>query len=823
HKEYLKNEAEFENNLVSSFLNDGHPNTFNYFKKEFNKYLNYNNQSKIENIDQAIQSFNDLFFKIGVSQNNYSDYENYIKSTAPSDLAWVALQRLIEKDVKDDNWKEVKSTLVSYEKIFEKKNALNKVSQLIKIIEEKERLISFERLKGLNSASEEYAPVPSIDGKKMFFCGKDRKDNLGGEDVFESTLKKAEYSDVKVVSTLSTYNANEAPLSISADGNKMFMWSGDNNGDIMISSKQSDGSWSNPVSMGSPINSDYYEGDAMLSADGNSLIFVSSRPNGYNLYTTNNMDYYGDENYPTDIYICNKKNDGTWSNPINLGPTINTPYSERSPYLHPDGKTLYFSSEGHGGFGRMDVYKTQRISEFNWTSWKDVQNLGKEINTNENDWGFKFSTDGKSAFKVAKNQAIGKSSLILLLDVSGSMEGSKIEALKKSAEEVCLKALENNTEVAILAFGGECDDPIQSYSAFSNDALELTNFIKALYPEGRTPMYEAMYVAEDYMQSDASKDSKNKSIILMSDGDATSCFSLESVFDDMKKRKLNYKIHTIALEVAEYGRAYSDLTEIANETKGSFNYSATANDLGSAFAQATNNVFSVALKQANSDIFRFVLPEDLRPEVVTTIAGNLIDSKNKPINATIIWEDLASGKNIGSASTNPNDGSFYIVLPNGKNYGYYVENQDYFPAANNIDLTKSNVMQELQLNIDAVTYDEMINNQKAVIMNNLFFDKAKFELKPESYSELNRIIKIIKQHPELKIEISGHTDNDGVEIYNLDLSQRRAKAVFEYLITNGVDSAKLTSIGYGVTKPITDNSTEQKKAKNRRVELRFIK
>jgi len=826
----VKDFSGLQDKLFDLLLFDGHPNTLNYVNKEYGYYLDKFHKSKLDQITEEASKTKDLFFKIGVSDYNRSEYEQFINKMAPKDIAWVALQRLIEQDVKIKDWNNVKSTLMQYEPLFNYKGE-NQVTNLLKTIDDKDRVVNIEKLKAINTPMDEYAPVPSIDNKKLYFCGKNRRDNFGGEDIFESFNKSNNFTNTRPVGSLSTAYGNEAPLSISADGNTMVLWTNENGGDILTSYYQKDGTWSEPESMGEPLNTIYYEGDAMLSADGKTIIFVSSRPGGMNLYTENNMSYYGDDNYPTDIYVCNRMEDGSWSAPINLGPEINTAYSERSPYLHPDGKTIYFSSEGHAGFGRLDVYKSEKLTsegsvhsnEDDWRYWSKCKNLGKEINGSSNDWGFKFSTDGKNVYYAAKDQTAQKSSLVLLLDISGSMGGSKMIAMQKAATEVCLNALENNTEVAVLAFEGDCYQPVREYSTFSIDPKELTDFIENLRVAGGTPMYEALQVAGEYLKNYSSYDSKFKSVILMSDGDASGCIKIDQMFSYLKKINFKHKVYTIALEVNEYSMAYSDLVLIAKRTGGEFFHAESADDLGSAFAQATNKIFNFSLKSSNSDIFRFTLPEDLRPQVVSTISGTILDANKKPLSAKVYWEDLSTGENMGVSTSSPVDGSYFIVLPVGKNYGYFADHPDYFPSSNNVDLRNQKTMEEIQVNIDVVSYKDMIENQRTVKINNIFFETSKFDLKSESYVELDRLAMILKRYPDIKIEIHGHTDNVGDESYNLQLSEKRAQAVLNYLVIKGVDSSIIAVKGFGYSKPLVDNSSDANKAKNRRVELKFVK
>ena len=125
-------------------------------------------------------------------------------------------------------------------------------------------------------------------------------------------------------------------------------------------------------------------------------------------------------------------------------------------------------------------------------------------------------------------------------------------------------------------------------------------------------------------------------------------------------------------------------------------------------------------------------------------------------------------------------------------------------------------------NIILVSVKTMIENDISVRINNIFFDYDKFELKPESFPELKRLVKFLKENPDAKVEISGHTDNSGTDEYNQNLSAKRAQAVVEYLISEGCKKEFLKSKGYGESKPINTNETEEGRANNRRVEFSFL-
>lgn len=255
------NISSFQDELIDAFLFDGDQYTLSAFISNFEDYLDKNHLSKLETYSEMISLVRSLFLKIGITSNNENEYVEFIKSMAPSDIAFVALQRLIEKDLNVGNWLNAKTKLQEFEKIFQKQN-FNPVTNLITILDKPDMLVKKEQIKGVNSVNEEYAPVPSIDGKKLFFCGKDRKDNIGGEDVFIATIGPKQVIESKLVESLSTPYGNEAPLSVSADGTTIFLYSNENSGDIMVSKIEKSGTWSTPVALPYPINTDFMK--AML-------------------------------------------------------------------------------------------------------------------------------------------------------------------------------------------------------------------------------------------------------------------------------------------------------------------------------------------------------------------------------------------------------------------------------------------------------------------------------------------------------------------------------------------------------------------------------
>lgn len=460
----------------------------------------------------------------------------------------------------------------------------------------------------------EYVPVISADGKTMLFCGKFRPDSVGGEDIYISHLTDEGWSPSEPLFELCTKEKNEAPLAISADGTKLILFT---DGMLYTSTKGPEG-WQTPERMSDKINISVWQADAMLTSDGKALLFAAKKQGDYEGLMSVN------------IFVSLLDENGEWGEPIDLGEKINTQFTDRSPFLHPDMRTLYFSTNGRETRGGLDVYMSTRLREDSWTEWSEPVSLGKDINTAGSDCWYKISTDGSLAY-------------------------------------------------------------------FAN--------------EGSNDMY---------------------------------------------------------------------------------------------------------------DIFSVELPEEYRPKPVATISGKLTDSQGHPIVTVLRWEDLETQEQVGQSQTDPTDGSFFIVLPEGKNYGYYIDDEKLFPVANNIDLRETTEAVHIENDITVTSIEQMIEEEIPMPLNNLFFATNEWALQSASINELERVVTILNTHP-YHVEIGGHTDNVGSDASNQKLSELRAKAVKEWLTAHGIESNRLSVRGYGESRPITTNETEEGRRINRRVEIKFVK
>ena len=216
------------------------------------------------------------------------------------------------------------------------------------------------------------------------------------------------------------------------------------------------------------------------------------------------------------------------------------------------------------------------------------------------------------------------------------------------------------------------------------------------------------------------------------------------------------------------------------------------------------------------DLYVFDLPANEKPQTVTYFKGKVYDALSKlPLGARFELIDLNTGKQVTLSYANNTTGEFLVCLPPNKNYGLNVSKDGYLFYSENFDLSTYKSAEPFQADVPLVS----LKPGSKMILKNIFFETAKFNLKDQSKFELNKLIAFLNNNSAIKIEIGGHTDNIGDKKSNQLLSENRAKAVYEYLIAAKIPAERLTYNGYGDRQPIADNKTEVGRAKNRRTEF----
>ena len=227
-------------------------------------------------------------------------------------------------------------------------------------------------------------------------------------------------------------------------------------------------------------------------------------------------------------------------------------------------------------------------------------------------------------------------------------------------------------------------------------------------------------------------------------------------------------------------------------------------------------LFSSNLKDGfgDLDIYRFKMPAAAKPKLITYVKGKVMDKDTKqPLESTVLVVDLNTKKKQYYDYTSKETGTFLAVMPIGTSYALNVSADGYLFYSDHFEL-KDSVNRKKP--VELIVYLEKIKKGINLTLKNIFFDTNKFELLPSSITELATLVELLNDNPSLTIEIQGYTDDVGSDDKNIELSRNRAKSVYDYLIAREIKPERLDYKGYGKSKPIARNSTEEGRQKNRR-------
>jgi outer membrane protein OmpA-like peptidoglycan-associated protein len=280
---------------------------------------------------------------------------------------------------------------------------------------------------GINTELDEYWPVLTADDQTLYFTRKlvtSQDKRLGmmrfNEDVFYSTYDNGDWSMAKSVPGFMNSNMNEGALSITPDGKTMYFTICADKSDRsdfigwcdIYYSEFRNGNWTLPKNLGAPINTEAKETQPSVSFDGKTLFYSSNRPGTFG---------------KLDIWKSTKNDNGTWGEPVNLGPKINSSQNEESPFIHADDQTLYFSSDGHLGMGGTDLYMAKRMPDLNFDS---VKNLGYPINNSQNQRSLFINSSGTKAYFSSGKEELDNGMDIFSFDLPKEIKPEPVCYLK---------------------------------------------------------------------------------------------------------------------------------------------------------------------------------------------------------------------------------------------------------------------------------------------------------------------------------------------------------------------------------------------------------
>jgi len=515
----------------------------------------------------------------------------------------------------------------------------------------------------------------------------------------------------------------------------------------------------------------------------------------------------------------------------NLGSKVNSPYSEVRPTISADGKVLYFVVEGNP---KNNNYKKDKAAQDVWYSeiddagnWSQAQQAGSPINGRNDNAIFWVSPDGNQLLirgKYENGKFAGKGFSLVKKTSSGwsAPEGLNIKGYNQmSVDQYSGATMSNDGRTMILYFSEE-------RNSFLND-LYVTRYNEEKDEWSRPERIAGEVSIDDYDEM---------SPFLASDG-MTLYFSSnrpggKGEYDIWMTRRQDdsWKSWSSPVNMGDSINSKGWDAYFTIDAKGEYGYISTVQNKG------------------NSDISRIKLSDNQRPKTVVLVYGKVYNAQTKkPMDAQLVYDLIPGEKPDGNAIASPG-GKFKVTLPYGQVYSLRATADKFFSVIDTIDLSKYDVYKEihrdLYLNpvvedgkvlldsngnvirnnadsvLDNFNYDELKEGQ-ILSSDKVLFDFGKSILRADTYKELDKLSRMMIANPGVQIELSAHTDNVGGYSDNLKLSEDRASAAKQYLISKGVSASRINSKGYGETTPVADNKTEVGRQQNRRVEFRILK
>lgn len=469
-----------------------------------------------------------------------------------------------------------------------------------------------------------------------------------------------------------------------------------------------------------------------------------------------------EDNKPFEDIFTSRKSGGVWSRAKNIGAPVNTPYHDSNLALSADGGTLFIYKDNNGG----DIYSTERNADGTWAEPIPLPGI---INSSFEEKSITISSDERTLY-FASNRPGGFGGLDIYRATKDSKgEWSNVRNLGPTI----------NTEF-------DDDGP---YIDYDNVTLYFSS-------QGRKGMggYDIFKTTLDPATNEWSEPENLGYPINTPDDDI--------YFVASKDGKRAYYS-----SVREDGMGYTDiyLITIPEGLKKTEPIAAVEPD--------------PTPDPDTSKVTPVVVPKKEIVPIKYTVTVVDAQSKN-PLDAKIGLQGMRDNVVVGSSNKGTGVKEFTIVSPEAKEYRLSVEIEGYIFVNQSLKIEGATT--------EAKSLSKTIEMQKLVvgvssILRNIYFDFDKATFQEESYNELNKLERMLKQNEALSVEISGHTDNIGGKAYNLQLSTRRAEAVKDFLTSKGIDSRRITAVGHGETKPLASNDDEEDGREiNRRVEMKVL-
>lgn len=601
----------------------------------------------------------------------------------------------------------------------------------------------------LNTQYTEYNPVVSADESVMAFTalrpntGKTRSADKFIEEIYISYNSSGTWSEPKVVPVASEYNVGTA--GISTDGRKMLIFMGNvtDPGSLFQISRAGD-SWSRPSIISPSINTPkFLESTASITPDGKTIYFASDKTGGLG---------------GLDIYRITLQLNGTWSPAVNLGPPVNSKANEDAPFIHPDQKTLFFTSDGHSTMGGRDIFVTKLINE----KWTAPENMGYPINTTANDNYFTLIADGTRGYFSS--------------DRKSGMGGQDIYYLNMPEESANIPLTLIKGKILNAETGKPMPTKIYLVDNQTNKKLDFV-----YDPDPETGNYLVILPP-----------AKNYDMIIESEGFLPYTLNINIPNQDYfyeLYQMINLKtIRQFDVVVGQEVQVKNAFYDTDQEVKADLRKSHEAR----------------LVQTGNVDVYDMMI--DLMAandkEGMAYLIG-LIEHKD-PIEE-VNFDDTSNSKIEVASRT-----YYYDESDESKFEKKDVGGKTIFSLPTMVVTEEAKRQKDQKKSVVA---DKSVLSRSAKI----YFEAGKSDLKPLYNADLDNILSVLNKYPELGVEISGFASAEGTEEMNRELSNKRAISVLDYINHKGIVRRRIVARGYGASKDLTTNKEE-----GRRVEVRIV-
>ncbi|MEA5258851.1 OmpA family protein [Arcicella aquatica] len=478
----------------------------------------------------------------------------------------------------------------------------------------------------------------------------------------------------------------------------------------------------------------------------------------------------------------------------NLGSNINSAYREIAPVISPDGKTLYYTRWEHpenlGKDKNQDIWYSELQNDRKWSM---ARPMAAPINNTEHNAICAISPDGKT----------------ILLNNVYLKDGSMLKGVSMSTKND--RGWDFPKALAIKNFNNKSDYAEYSFSP-NGRVLILTGQFR------ETNGGKDIYLSFQQPDGTWSEPVNAGKVINTAEDEGTPFIAADGKTLYFSTRGLSGYGSSDIFVTRRLDDTWLKWSEPENlgagintpEWDGYFSVSALGD-----YAYYSSQENSIG----DEDIFKFKVPESIKPETVIQLTGGVFNYVDKKlIDAKIKVQSLTDADTV-CVTFDPQTGDYKLMLPAKKTYSISASKKGFMPFSEILDFSKENNFKEIKKNIFLLP----IEAGQRMTLNSVFFEQSKFDILPNSYPELDRIVVVMKENPTMEIMLEGHTDNQGDWNANLTLSKQRVEEVKKYLADKGVDMKRIQTQGYGSTRPVASNNSEEKRKFNRRVEFMIVK